>query len=248
MNVAWFRFYEELNEFLPDGKKKQQIAYSFRGKPSIKDAVEAMGVPHTEIDMILVNGVSIDFSYKLRNEDSVSVYPVIESLDISSVTHLREKPLRDIKFIVDVHLGKLAKYLRLCGFETHYSKDYDDNEIIRTALAEKLIILTHDLGILKNRLVTHGYWVRSQFPEEQLREVLLRFDLKDLIKPFTRCLICDNILLDVNKDEVQDNLLPKTRLYFQEYKKCPVCGRIYWKGSHFDRMKKNIEKITGNIK
>lgn len=222
--------------------------YSFTGRPTVKDAVEALGVPHTEIDMILVNGISVDFSYKLRNEDAISVYPVFESMDISTVTHLREKPLRDPKFILDVHLGKLAKYLRLSGFETYYEKAYDDNEIIRRALSGHLTVLTRDLGILKNKLVTRGYWVRSQLPGEQLREVLIRFDLKNLLKPFTRCTICNAILADAGKIEVEDQLLPKTRLYYQEYKKCPDCGRIYWKGSHFEKMKKNLEKIIRNIK
>jgi uncharacterized protein with PIN domain len=244
MNLAWFRFYEELNEFLPEGKRESQIPYSIKGKQSVKDACEALGIPHTEIDLILVNGVSVDFSYKLRNEDSVSVYPVFESLDISSVTHLREKPLRDLKFILDVHLGKLAKHLRLCGFDTIYRKDYDDAEIIRLALSEKRIILTHDLGILKNKLVTHGYWVRSQIPEKQLKEVLIRFDLKNLIRTFTRCIECNGVLLEVPKNEIIERLLPKTRQYYQEYKKCPDCDRIYWEGSHFEKMKKFISEIV----
>lgn len=248
MNLAWFRFYEELNEFLPEGKRKGQIPYSFNGKQSVKDAIEALGIPHTEIDMILVNGISVDFSYKLRNEDSVSVYPVFESLDISSVTHLRGKPLRDLKFILDVHLGKLAKYLRLCGFDTIYRKDYDDAEIIRLALSEKRIILTHDLGILKNKLVTHGYWIRSQLPGEQLKEVLARFDLKNLIRPFTRCIECNGVLAEVPKNEIIDRLLAKTRQYYEDYKKCPDCDRVYWEGSHFDKMKINIENIIKNIK
>ena len=248
MNLAWFRFYAELNEFLPEGLRKSQIPYSFNGKQSVKDAIESLGIPHTEIDMILVNGISVDFSYKLRNEDSISVYPVFESLDISSVTHLRGKPLRDLKFILDVHLGKLAKYLRLCGFDTIYRKDYDDAEIIRLALSEKRIILTHDLGILKNKLVTHGYWIRSQLPEEQIREVLARFDLKNLIRPFTRCIECNGLLTEVPKYEIIERLLPNTRQHFQEYKICPDCDRIYWEGSHFDKMKINIENIIKNIK
>ena len=248
MNLAWFRFYEELNEFLPEGKRKRRIPYSFNGRQSVKDAIEALGIPHTEIDMILVNGVSVDFSYKLRKEDSVSVYPVFESLDISSVTHLRGKPLRDLKFILDVHLGKLAKYLRLCGFDTNYRNDYNDPEIICLASLEKRIILTRDLGILKNKLVTHGYWIRSQLPEEQLKEVLIRFDLKNMIEPFSRCTECNGVIADVPKTEVMERLLPKTRQYFQEYKKCPDCDRIYWEGSHFEKMKKNIEKIIRNTK
>ena len=243
MNFAWFRFYEELNEFLPSQKRKQHIHYSFTGSPSVKDAFEVLGVPHTEVDMILVNGISVDFSYKLGNEDSVSVYPVFESLDISSVTHLRERPLRDIKFILDVHLGKLAKYLRLCGFDSYYRKDLIDHEIINLALSEKRIILTRDTGILKNKLVTHGYWIRSQHLGEQLKEVFNRFDLKNHVLLFTRCLECNGKLTDVSKDEIKERLLPLTLQYYQEFKMCPECDRIYWEGSHFLRMKKNIECI-----
>lgn len=248
MSLAWFRFYEELNEFLPEGKRKIHFPWSFSGTPSVKDAIEALGVPHVEIDMIIANGISVDFSYKLRNEDSVSVYPVFESLDISSVTHLREQPLRDLKFITDVHLGKLTKYLRLCGFDTSYNTGLNDNEIINISLSDKRAILTRDKGLLKNKQVTHGYWIRSQHLNEQLKEVFNRFDLKNLIRPFTRCMECNGTLIDVSKEQILDYLLPDTRQYYQEYKKCPECDRIYWEGSHYEKMKKNIENIIENLK
>jgi uncharacterized protein with PIN domain len=248
MNLAWFRFYEELNDFLPEGKRKIFFPWSFSGNPSVKDAIEALGVPHVEIDMILVNGISVNFSYKLRNKDTVSVYPVFESLDISSVTHLREQPLRDLKFILDVHLGKLTKYIRLCGFDTCYNTGLDDDEIINISLSDNRIILTRDKGLLKNKLVTHGYWIRSQHLNEQLIEVFKRFDLKDQIRPFTRCMECNGILVDVSKEEIMNYLLPDTRQYYHEYKKCTDCDHIYWEGSHYGRMKNFIENIIKNIK
>ncbi|MBN1293701.1 MAG: twitching motility protein PilT, partial [Candidatus Latescibacteria bacterium] len=142
---AQFRFYEELNDFLPTEKRKIDFTYEFDGTPSIKDVVEALGVPHTEIDLILVNGASVDFSYHMCDVDIISVYPVFESLDISPVTHLREKPLREPKFILDVHLGKLAKYMRLLGFDTVYDNLYDDHEIVALAVAQKRTILTRDV-------------------------------------------------------------------------------------------------------
>ena len=248
MSLAWFRFYEELNEFLPEKKRKIHFPWSFSGTPSVKDSIEAQGVPHVEVDMILVNGISVDFLYKLKNEDSVSVYPVFESLDISSVTHLREKPLRDLKFITDVHLGKLTKYLRLCGFDICYNTGLNDNEIINISLSDKRAILTRDKGLLKNKQVTHGYWIRSQHLNEQLKEVFRRFDLRNQIRPFTRCMECNGILADVSKEEILDYLLPDTRQYYQEYRKCPECKRIYWEGSHYERMKKNIKNIIENLK
>jgi uncharacterized protein len=243
MNSAWFRFYEELNEFLPSEKRKQLFPYSFNSNPSVKDAIEAMGVPHVEVDLILVNSQSVDFSYKLRNADSVSVYPVFESFDITPVTHLREKPLRDVKFILDVHLGELAKYLRLCGFDTCYRTNYNDKEIIRLSFSDKRIILTHDVELLKNKQVIHGYWIRSQHLYEQLIEVFQKFDLKNQIRPFSRCMECNHLLEDVSKEAILDRLSTRTREYYQEFKKCSYCERIYWEGSHYERMRKDIDCI-----
>jgi uncharacterized protein len=236
-HLARFRFYEELNDFLPPAGRKEILLYEFTGSPSVKDAIEALGVPHVEVDMILVNGVSVDFSYKLRNDDNVSVYPVFESLDITAITHLREKPLRELRFIADVHLGKLAKYLRFCGIDTYYRADCDDKEIISISLEEKRAILTSDRGILRNHLVTHGYWLRSQKPAEQFREVLLRFDMKGHISLFTRCSICNNLLSDVSEEEISHLISPGTLKYYDEFKICPGCNRIYWKGSHYERMR-----------
>ena len=243
LNIAYFRFYEELNDFLPQQKRRRLFSYEFNGNPSVKDAIEAMGVPHVEIDLILVNSLSVDFSYKLNNGDTVSVYPVFESFDITSVTHLREKPLRVIKFVSDVHLGKLTKYLRLCGFDTYYHTDFNDQEIINLAVSDKRVILTRDIGLLKNRKVTHGFWIRSQYPFEQLQNVLLHFDLKSQITLFTRCIQCNGILLDVTKEEILDRLLPKTRQFYQKFKMCYSCNRIYWKGSHYHNMKIQMKTL-----
>jgi uncharacterized protein len=242
-NKAWFRFYEELNDFLAVDKQKVAFLYSFKGNPSVKDAIEAIGVPHVEVDLILVNGLERDFSYRLEDGDNVSVYPVFESMDISGVTHLRGKPLRDIKFIADVHLGKLARYLRLSGFDTLYTTDYDDMEIISLAIKEHRIVLTRDKGILRNRLVTRGYWLRSQDPKEQIREVINRFDLKNQVNLFSRCSQCNSLLSDVTRDEVIQILQPKTACYYEEFKKCPGCNKIYWRGSHCERLARLIQQI-----
>lgn len=247
MNLAWFRFYEELNELLPSEKRKNRFSYSFNGSPSIKDAIEALGVPHTEVDLILINNLSVDFSYKLRNGDSVSVYPVFESFDITSVSLLKKKPLRDLKFILDVHLGRLAKYLRFYGFDTCYRTDFNDRKIIDLSLSDKRIILTRDIGMLKNREVIRGYCVRSQYLDEQLLEVFKRFNLKNLINPFCRCTKCNGLLIDVPKKEIMDRLLPGTRKYYKKFKKCSECDSIYWKGSHYERVKKYIYCIIKDI-
>ncbi len=244
MSIAQIRFYEELNDFLPKEKKKTSFSCTFSGNPSVKDLIESLGIPHVEVDMILINGKSADFNHKVTDKDNISVYPVFESLDITGITHLRKKPLRVIKFILDEHLGKLAKYLRLCGFDTLLSTGYHDNEIVRMSANEKRIILTRDKQLLKNRLITHGYWIRSVNINEQIVEVFRRFDLKNMVTPFSRCLECNTLLIEVSKDDIQERLLPGTRKYFQNFRKCPGCDRIYWEGSHYERMKELIDHIT----
>jgi len=247
MKSAFLRFYEELNDFLPKEKKKTSFSCTFSGNPSVKDLIESLGVPHVEVDLILVNGKPVTFSYKVNDEDNISVYPVFESLDITGVTHLRQKPLRNVKFILDEHLGKLARYLRLCGFDTLISKEFTDNEIVRISVSEKRIILTRDKQLLKNRLVTHGCWIRSVHADEQIIDVFRRFDLKNMVRPFSRCLECNSLLIDVSKDDIQERLLPGTRKYFENFRKCPGCDRIYWEGSHFERMSNYINQIIKTL-
>lgn len=244
LNKAYFRFYEELNDFLPKRKKKTFFTYEFNGNPSIKDAVEAIGVPHTEVDLILVNSKSVEFSYHLKEGDIVSVYPVFETLDISNPTLLRRKPLRETKFILDSHLGKLTRYLRMLGFDSLYKNDYLDREIIQTSVTSNRIILTRDTGILKNKRVTHGYWIRSLNPKDQLKEVMDHFDLYSSIKPFQRCMECNGIIKKVKKENVLEQLPDKTKKYFNEIYRCKYCGQIYWKGSHYNEMKSLIEELN----
>lgn len=239
---AYFRFYEELNDFLPPGKRKREFEYAFDGAPAIKDPVEALGVPHTEVDLILVNGVSVDFTCRLQPEDHVSVYPVFEQLDISPLVRLRPKPLRVIKFILDVQLGTLSRLLRLLGFDTLYRNDFTDREIVQIARDEHRIILTRDRGLLKRKEVVRGFWIRSIKAESQIREVLGRLDLFDRVRPFKRCIICNDTVLPVSKEEIRDRLPARTRRYFHKYVRCPSCGRIYWPGSHYERMLRRIQQ------
>jgi len=241
--VARFRFYEELNDFLPSSKRKKPFSYQFNGNPSIKDAIEAEGVPHTEVDLILINGISVGFDYHLQHGDRVSIYPVFESLDISPIAHLREKPLRKTVFILDVHLGKLARLLRMLGFDTLYRNDYKYSEIVNISIKEKRIILTRDRSILKTKAVTHGYWIRSKKPENQIREVLHRFDILSQVKPFHRCMVCNGIIDKIEKKTIQSQLPAKTACYYDEFYKCLSCGRIYWKGSHYFKMKNLVHKL-----
>jgi uncharacterized protein with PIN domain len=241
---AHFRFYEELNDFLPQQRRKQCFAQQFRGSPAIKDTIEAVGVPHTEIDLILVNGQSVGFDYRLQPGDRVSVYPVFEALDIEPVTRLRQKPLRGPRFICDVHLGRLARRLRLLGFDVAYRNDFDDPDIVNTALDERRIILTCDRGILKIRRVTHGYFVRSRDVSEQVIEVLQRLDLASRIEPFTRCTGCNGLIRRVQKAAVLEQIPPNVGEQYDDYFRCESCGKVYWKGSHFDQLRAYVAKVS----
>ncbi|MDR3626548.1 MAG: Mut7-C RNAse domain-containing protein, partial [Ignavibacteriaceae bacterium] len=194
MKTASVRFYEELNDFLPECKRKTRFGHIFCGRPSVKDFIESIGVPHTEIDMILVNGNSVNFTYIVNDCDDISVYPVFESFDITGIQHLRAEPLRNPKFVLDVHLGTLAKYMRLLGFDTLYQNNFTDEEIIVISLNEGRTILTRDRGILKRNIVQRGYFVRGTNPKEQTKEVINRFNLYRLVKSFSRCLVCNSPL------------------------------------------------------
>ena len=246
INRADFRFYEELNDFLSKSKRKTVFSVTFKGNPAIKDTIESIGVPHTEVDLILVNSSPVDFSYQLKNGDRVSVYPVFESLDISGATHLRAKPLRETKFILDVHLGKLAGYLRMLGYDTLYRNDYHDSRIVSIAVAEKRIILTRDIGMLKIKEVTHGYWVRSSRVKEQLVEFLRRFDLKNQIREFSRCIECNQILNPVSKNEIIDELPAKVARLQNEFYLCPSCKGLFWKGTHYQKMLSFIQSVRNS--
>lgn len=238
-----FKFHEELNVFLPAGKQNQCFSYPFNGSPSIKDPIEAIGVPHTEVGLIVVNGHSVGFEYRLQQGDSVLVYPVGVDVTLESIVKLRNEPLRKDAFILDVHLGKLARMLRMLGFDTVYEIDYDDPEIIRRALQEDRIIITRDRLLLHTKVIIHGYCVRSTNSEEQLREVLDRFDLYSRIKPFHRCMVCNCKVKSVEKSDILHRLEPRTILYFDTFYTCTGCNRIYWQGSHYDRLKERFEKI-----
>ena len=245
-NSAAFRFYEELNDFLPESQRKSTIAYFYNGHPAIKDPIEALGVPHTEVDLIIANGHSVGFSYQLQDRDRIAVYPVFESFDISPIVKLREKPLRRSAFVLDVQLGKLSRLMRMLGFDVLYRNDYDDPEVVRISLDQGRIILTRDRRLLYAKVITHGYWIRAVTAFEQIEEVLKRFDLYSQIHPFHRCLLCNTVLELVEKEEILDQLEPKTRRYYQKFYQCPACHRIYWEGSHLEHMRGTLAKILNS--
>lgn len=247
MKTAYFRFYEELNDFLPVEHHKQTVTHSFKGYPGIKDPIEALGVPHPEIELIIVNGRSVGFDYQLQDGDRVAVYPMFESLDVTPLVRLRETPLRRTAFIVDVNLGKLSRLLRLCGFDAKYRNDYDDRDVVNISVQEHRIILTRDRRLLHYKEITHGYWVRAIHPDSQLKEVLDRFDLSRQVHPFHRCIECNGKIQSVAKATVQDRLEPLTKQYYRKFYRCVECGKVYWKGSHYEHMVSRLKVLVDTL-
>jgi uncharacterized protein len=235
--TAEFRFYAELNDFLSAAQRQQTLPYRFSGHPAIKDPIEVFGVPHTEVELIVVNGRAVVFNYQLQTGDRVAVYPVFKNLDINAVSKLREKIVCKPRFIVDVNLGKLAKRLRLLGFDCLYRNDYKDVEVANISASEQRVVLTRDRRLLYAKQISHGYWVRAVDIDIQVAEVLHRFDLYDSIQPFARCLMCNGVLNPVAKADILARLEPKTKLYYDIFYQCSDCQRVYWEGSHIDDMR-----------
>lgn len=244
-NSARFRFYGSLNDFLSSEERERWICYGFKDKPAVKDAIEALGVPHPEVAAILLNNSAVNFAQGLHHQQQLEVYPA-EILPVLPEDYQLRPPYRGTKkFILDVHLGKLTKALRMLGFDCHYENNLSDQAIAAIAEEKHRIVLTRDVGLLKHRKVCWGYWLRSQKPDEQLREVVEHFKLEKDCIPFTRCLACNDFIEAVSKESVLDKLPPKTKQHFQEFFQCQGCRRVYWKGSHYERMQ---ETITQNIR
>ena len=241
------RAYAELNDFLPPESRGITVRRPFRSHQTVKDVLEAMGIPHTEVDLILVNGTPQGFSHRPSVGDRIAAYPMFEALDIGSTARLRPVPLRDPRFVVDVNLGRLARLLRVLGFDVWWSSDADDATLAEVSLGEQRILLTRDRGLLKRRAITHGLFVHSQNPEEQVLEVIRRLDLRQRLAPLTRCLHCNGKLAAVSKDEVIDQLEPLTRRYYEEFSRCPDCGRIYWAGSHHAKLLRLVERLRKQL-
>ena len=241
------RAYAELNDFLPPESRGVAVRRPFRSHQTVKDVLEAMGIPHTEVDLILVNGSPRGFGHRPSAGDRIAAYPTFEALDIGPTARLRPVPLRDPRFAVDVNLGRLARLLRVLGFDVWWSSDADDATLADVSLDEQRILLTRDRGLLKRRAITHGLFVHSQHPEEQTLEVIRRLDLGQRLAPLTRCLHCNGELAAVSKDEVIDQLEPLTRQYYEEFSRCVECGRIYWAGSHHARLVGLVERLRQQL-
>jgi uncharacterized protein with PIN domain len=238
------RFYGDLGDLVSGiNSDERMIERSLSEPTSVKDLIEGCGVPHTEVDFILVNDEPVDFSYKVKSFERISVYPFFNSLKISKSERLQISKPEKLLFLVDVNLGKLARHLRLAGFDTAYRNDATDAELIQQMEEENRILLTRDRKLLMRNAVKIGYLPRSDDPTEQLEEVFKRFDLFDEIQPYSRCVNCNGVLESVSKESVIDHLEPLTKKYFEEFSQCPDCGQVYWKGSHRNRLDSTIERL-----
>jgi uncharacterized protein with PIN domain len=235
-----FRVYAELNDFLRADRRQVVFEYFYHGPVTIREAIESLGIPHSSVDLVLVNGEPVDFDCHLVDNDFISVYPVFELLDISTFSKIRKDTLRNIRFIVDAHLGKLAKNLRIMGFDALYRNNYTDNEIRLIARLQHRIILTKDKGLLMAKNVARGYYVRSVKSKEQTTEVVRKFDLYSKIDPLSRCLICNRKLAELSPAAIPPDVLDNLGKRFEVFYKCLYCKKIFWKGSHYKSMAEAI--------
>ena len=242
-NDVEFRFYEELNDFLPPTLRKRTFSRPIAGTRSVKDAIEAIGVPHTEIDLILVDGRSVRFTHRLRGGERVAVYPMFERFDISPIHRLRPKPLREPRFVADVHLGALARLLRLLGFDTRYANDLGDAQLAELTERERRILLTRDVGLLKRKAVVRGQWLRHGDPERQLEDVVEALQLRRALRPFTRCMICNGALVAVARPSVEAVVPPRAFRRYRVFRRCRGCGRVYWRGTHYQRLEALVSRL-----
>ena len=243
MGQATFRFIAELNDFLPRDRRDTAIAYRFEHRASIKDMIEAQGVPHPEVDVIMVDGQPVDFDYVVQNGDEVAVYPRSASGDLPGSTRAGPTPPAEARFVLDTHLGKLAAYLRLLGFDTLYRNDYQDETLAVISAGEERILLTRDRNLLKRRVVVHGYFVRATDPRRQVVEVLRHYDLWTSLAAYSRCIRCNGRLDRVPKESVAAGLAPKTRQHYDEFHQCRDCRQVYWKGSHYAPLQRFVDEV-----
>lgn len=242
MSRARFRFYGDLNDFLPAERRKTDAPYEFWGQPGVKDAIEAQGVPHPEVDLILVDEDPVGFGYNLQDGDRVSVYPYSRQAGVPDGA-LRPPRPEPPRFVCDVHLGRLARSLRMLGLDVRYRTDADDEALARVADTEERILLTRDMELLKRSRVTHGAFVRAENPDRQFAEMVARFDLGNYADPLTRCLRCNDRLQPVALETVAEEVPPAVRRLYDQFYRCPNCDQVYWNGSHVDRMRQTIRSV-----
>ena len=235
MGQVYCHFYKELNDFITPILRYTEINHDLNRKASVKDIIESFGVPHTEVAVILVNDVSVDFTYIAQDGDIIRVYPISDCIDITQTQQLRPETSSIPKYVVDANLGRLARYLRLLGFDCLYRNDYSDEMVAKISSEDGRIVLTRDRSLLQRKIIIYGYFVRASTPRTQVKEVLKRFDLFHLIAPLSRCTRCNGKLKKIDKQKIVHRLKPLTKRYYNNFLICAGCGQIYWQGSHYER-------------
>ena len=243
MATATLRFYEELNDFLPRDRRQRDIRLEFRPPAPVRHLIETLGVPHTEVELVLRNGESVSLEAPVNDGDRLAVYPLFETLDVSSLLRIRDRPLRDPRFLADAHLGRLAGYLRMLGFDCRVAGPGDDRALAESAAREQRILLTRDRALLMRRRVSHGCYVRERQPRRQLEALVRRLDLCGLIRPFSRCIRCNGVLRPVALAQVRDRVPEGVARRCRDFLQCDRCGRVYWKGTHYRRMQEMIHAL-----
>ncbi|MCP4576291.1 MAG: Mut7-C ubiquitin/RNAse domain-containing protein [Deltaproteobacteria bacterium] len=246
MSEIIFRFNGELNDFLPPDRRMRGFASRFKGRESIKDKIEALGVPHSEVDFILVNGKSVAFNYILDNGDHIGVYPWIETLDVPGITHLMHMPTGSPRFIADQNIHDIVKIMRALGLDVFQDQIFSPEELVHISINEKRIILSTSRQLLKRKRVVHGFFIRQGNREAQIQKIVNRLSLKNRCKPFSRCLICNTLLEMVEKESVWERIPPKTRNHCNDFARCLSCNRIYWKGTHYQKIKEKVDRILSS--
>jgi len=242
----WIRFYADLNDLVAPSRRGRTSAVALPQPAPLRDVIERLGVPHTEVGLVLVDGDSADLSRRLAGGERVSVFPPFRMLDVAELRKFPDpQPAGSPRFVADGHLGTLARLLRMLGVDTAYDRALGDAEIALLAGEEGRIVLTRDRGLLKRSAVPYGHLVRSDDPDEQIREVVERYSLERFARPLTRCLLCNGELVAADESDVADCLQANTRRCFSTFRRCAACGQVYWEGSHVEHMRVRIRAILG---
>lgn len=240
-------FPESFGRFSRKLNSGAEISFPLNRRRSIKDIVESLGVPHTEIGRILENGKPVDFGFIPRGKSRITLHPVPSPFDVTQPTLLRPRPLDALRFIVDVNVGKLASLMRMVGLDAAFSPHYMDDEIAERAVSENRVVLSKDIGLLKRRQIEYGRYVRAIHPDEQLREMMGFFRIRKPAGAFSRCLRCNTKLVPVDKPKIEHRLEPNTKKYYHRFMLCPICNRLFWKGSHHEHMGNRLRRMGVSI-
>lgn len=248
MEQAQLHFHAALKDFLTPAARNKALTHHFNRRASVKDVIESHNAPHTEIDLIIVNGHSVNFNYIVQGNDDIHVYPANTTphahIFATPLLHLSPEKLARPKFVIDVNLGRLARYLRLLGFDCLYRNDFDDETIAEISCHTQRVVLTRDRKLLQRKIITYGYFVRTNSPKAQVKEVLRQYELHPLLNPLTRCTSCNGHLTQTKKQNILHRLKPLTRKYYDTFLACSDCGQIYWQGSHSTRVQRLIDEFS----